>query len=942
MPSSILFDQANGYLYVRGSAGIALSVVDGATNTVLTSLPTGYVTSDYETPTVINDSSTGNLYATNPGVGTVSVINGSTNQITGNFSAPPGVTGLVLDPANGELYATDYGSAMVSVFVAATGQPVTNIPVGTHPEAMLFDPATNKVFVSNFGNGNVSVISTTTNKVVANPHAGLATSEPVALVLDTVDDYVDVVNSLTSNVTVIDAATNLVVATVAVGLYPGAAAYATSDDTLYVANGAGNTVSAISQATNTLTHTIGIGHGAQGAVYDPHNGNVYTVNYGSNNVSILSTATNSSVGSVTTNNFPFAIAFDPTVGNLFVANEGTSNVEPNLTVISGATERTIASIPLAVDPYGLTSAANGNLYAVDYAGNDTYVINQATNHVTHIGAAGYLPKASAFDPATGELYVITTNFGSDTVTVLTATGAPVTNLTTASDPVGITFDAANGDFYVSSAFGSVTVIDGATNTVGPVITIKANDILGPLLYDPHSLEVYATDDSGSNVSVINGTTIVKSIPVGTTPSGLAFDSANDTVFVANYGSSNMSVISDRTNSVVASLSAYFARFLAYDSGTNAIYMTSDENGQVTAFDASTYASLGPSLNVQGSIRSEGLAYDPANGAIYISNVFDSSISILSTAATYPVTFVASGLTPGTLWTVTLNGSLNSSHGTDIGFVEPSGSYVFSVGTVTGFTANVTGGPVVVSGAPRTVDIGFTAVGTSTYSVSFLEIGLTQGTPWTVTLVSTPGSSSTNTIVFSGVRNGSYSYTVGVVAGFGSSPSSGSVLVAGAPRLLDINFTTSATSLAAHLSASPPNFTLGASTTLTTSLTGGSGPFSYLYSQLPTGCSSLNATSLSCTPTATGTFEVRVTVTDATGAKANGTAEVTVKGSSTNPGSSSSNGSPLLYYGLGAVVILVLLVLLFLLLGRRRRKDASSAQTPATPPGGAGPPSSPIG
>ena len=82
-------------------------------------------------------------------------------------------------------------------------------------------------------------------------------------------------------------------------------------------------------------------------------------------------------------------------------------------------------------------------------------------------------------------------------------------------------------------------------------------------------------------------------------------------------------------------------------------------------------------------------------------------------ATYPVTFVETGLPSGTTWSVTLAGTPHTESSATIGTSEADGTYVFTVGTVTGYTANVTSGSVIVNGAAKQVEIGFTAQSPST-------------------------------------------------------------------------------------------------------------------------------------------------------------------------------------------------------------------------------------
>lgn len=81
---------------------------------------------------------------------------------------------------------------------------------------------------------------------------------------------------------------------------------------------------------------------------------------------------------------------------------------------------------------------------------------------------------------------------------------------------------------------------------------------------------------------------------------------------------------------------------------------------------------------------------------------------------------------------------------------------------------------------------------------------------------------------------------------------------------------------------------GGAVQLTASVAGGTGPFSYAYRGLPTGCVANGGPTVACSATASGEFTVIVTVTDATGATANATTEFTV-GASPGPGMSPSQG-----------------------------------------------------
>jgi hypothetical protein len=81
-------------------------------------------------------------------------------------------------------------------------------------------------------------------------------------------------------------------------------------------------------------------------------------------------------------------------------------------------------------------------------------------------------------------------------------------------------------------------------------------------------------------------------------------------------------------------------------------------------------------------------------------------------------------------------------------------------------------------------------GAPTYAVTFGETGLTSGTSWSVTLAGSMKSSTSSSIVFT-ESNGTFSYTIGAVTGYSSSPSSGSVTVSGSAQSVSIAFTSTA-------------------------------------------------------------------------------------------------------------------------------------------------------
>jgi hypothetical protein len=78
-----------------------------------------------------------------------------------------------------------------------------------------------------------------------------------------------------------------------------------------------------------------------------------------------------------------------------------------------------------------------------------------------------------------------------------------------------------------------------------------------------------------------------------------------------------------------------------------------------------------------------------------------------------------------------------------------------------------------------------------------------------------------------------------------------------------------------LAIAPSSVDLGTPVDLTTTVTGGLGPWTFTYSGLPAGCASTDAASFDCAPTDAGTFTVEVVVADATGAAGSASAVLMV-------------------------------------------------------------------
>jgi YVTN family beta-propeller protein len=63
-------------------------------------------------------------------------------------------------------------------------------------------------------------------------------------------------------------------------------------------------------------------------------------------------------------------------------------------------------------------------------------------------------------------------------------------------------------------------------------------------FNPANNDIYVINGGSNTVSVINSSsnTVIKTIPVGSNPNDMAFNPANNDIYVVNWGSNNTSVI----------------------------------------------------------------------------------------------------------------------------------------------------------------------------------------------------------------------------------------------------------------------------------------------------------------------------------------------------------------------------------------------------------------
>jgi YVTN family beta-propeller protein len=265
------------------------------------------------------------VYVTNQLGHSMSVIDGSTNQVvtTVQFSGPALPFGVAVNPVTNRVYVA--GGNVVAVFDGRTNTQRASVRVGLGPDRIAINTKTNRIYVTNENDGTVSVIDGASNQVVA--------TVPIAfgLIGIGVNPNTDLIYTAPffcncGTVSVVDGSTNQVSTTFDVAgiqlddvvVDPSQNRIYVTDETagLFVVDGTDNTV---------LANIAGLKAPETVAVV-PGMHEVVEADFGSNNAIFIDTNSFSITQKVAVGAFPNGTAVDPALRQIYVSSKGTNTV----------------------------------------------------------------------------------------------------------------------------------------------------------------------------------------------------------------------------------------------------------------------------------------------------------------------------------------------------------------------------------------------------------------------------------------------------------------------------------------------------------------------------------------------------------------------------------------------------------------------------------------
>jgi YVTN family beta-propeller protein len=308
---------------------------------------------------------------------------------------------------------------------------------------------------------------------------------------------------------------------------------------------------------------------------------------------------------------PQGLAYDSAKGEIFVANPAANAVS----VISDITNTVIATINVGSDPSEVAyDSIKGEIFVTNSLDSTVSVISDSNNTVVATVAVENYPSAIAYDSSKGEIFVACSH---NSVSIISdSNNTVVATVAVGNNPKGMAYDYGKGEMFVTNAAdNTVSVISDSNNMVVATVDMVPQPNLDSSLtqacaaaYDPEKGEIYVAITDTQMVSVISDSTdaVIENISV-TIPQDIIYGSGTNNLFVLNRGSPYVSglisIISDNSNTVVAKVDLQgFAYKIAYDSGTNEIFVTDANNTTVSVISLSsiTYTSPSPTPSLSPS------------------------------------------------------------------------------------------------------------------------------------------------------------------------------------------------------------------------------------------------------------------------------------------------------------------------------------------------------
>jgi YVTN family beta-propeller protein len=647
-PQSLLYCPLDSTVYVGGANKGWLIALDGATGRKVAGIAAGYNVRD-----MCYASQVGKLYTADKGDGCISVLDAATNALLTRISVGSyGVVTLCYNSARNKVYCADWGSDCVSAIDCATDSVVATLSVPTGEEvSLLYNPAHDKLYEAS--SRGLYVIDCGTDSVTASPPVG--TLDPPLCLDPGRDEVYCATNNSRHSLLVIDCNTDSIVRTIELPHLAASMAlyYDSCFDKVYSSDGVVNSISIIDPATGLVIatyNTTGGPSGAQhGLCHNPVSGKVYCATTDVNDgwVTVLDCSTATVRRQIRVGRGAWAVCCSPGANLVFCANY----YDHSVSVIDGAGDSVCSTVTLNGGPKALCwSRTSNKAYCANEYSDNVTVIDGATNARLRSAVVGDQPWSLCYNPANDRVYCGVSG-AKQIVAFDCVTDSILASISVPNSPRAMCYNPDLNRVYCAM-LGKVAVIDCARNLLLSLITTgTGTDVV---CYNPASRKVYAANPGDNTVSVIDcsTSTVRATIQIQWRPSALCCNPRDNKVYCLT--DRTVTIIDGASDHIIAAVGHHAtpatAIALCYNSTDNKVYCSCSwtydgrpdyTEGWVSVFSGESNGEVAR-IQIPGTYPRPGsLQHDPQNDKVYCIDEY------------YGVVHVIDGVTNGIVRSVTL-------------------------------------------------------------------------------------------------------------------------------------------------------------------------------------------------------------------------------------------------------------------------------------------------
>jgi YVTN family beta-propeller protein len=292
------------------------------------------------------------IYVANTDSNTVSVLNGSNDEILTNILVDNQPYAVAVNPVKNTVYVTHGGSDSLSVIDGKSNTLVNNIPINAEePISLAVNPTTDMIYVVDAISRNVSVIDGSINKKVASIATGRDKSvDPslfmgVGIAVDHIRNRIFVANAATSNINVIDGIDNRILMNISAEDGPYDIAVNPITSTAYIATR--YNVATLDLSTNILNpSSYASGEGFNVLTINPFTNMIYVTKTDFNTILAINASNFKDITEIAVDSRPTFLAINHYTEFLYVSNSDSNTVSK----INGSDNTLMFGVRFDIDP----------------------------------------------------------------------------------------------------------------------------------------------------------------------------------------------------------------------------------------------------------------------------------------------------------------------------------------------------------------------------------------------------------------------------------------------------------------------------------------------------------------------------------------------------------------------------------------------------------------